>query len=121
MITGNKVAFYVLILSAGILCFLFIDQIIQFITENLLGAATLGAVGGGALAANKQKRQKLQVERDEHERLEGEKLDSAVERNIEADRHHVKAQELANDIREDDTEPQNIPEGFKRESATSRR
>ena len=109
-------AFYVLILVAGVVCWLFLDQIIQFFTENLLGALTFGAVGGGALAANKKKRKEAAIIRDEHEQLEQAKVDESIRELIKADEQHEQAQDIAEGI----TKPnEKTKSGYTRKRFTS--
>ena len=48
--------------------------------------------------SSKKDIENIEDERDEHERLEGEKLDLAVQNNIEADQHHIDAQDTADAI-----------------------
>lgn len=106
MITGNKVAFYVLILVAGACCWLFLDQIIQYITENFVEAIGVGGASAAVLA-EKRRRSKKRVEesakvREEEKQQAGQAQDRSSE--IQDDIHLAEAA-LIDDEDKETTEP----------------
>lgn len=97
--------FWLVILIAGAGCFYFIDGLFQWVSENLLSAIGLGAIGGGAAETARRKSEKAAQESEIYDDMRVKIDEDVVNGLIEADRQAKEAEKIADEI----TQPKDSP------------